>query len=60
MADKEMLVVGSKVKDYIKSKGLMTGGDLLEAVNSCVHCCLDAACRRAEANGRKTLRGCDC
>ena len=33
MADKESLVIGSKVKAYIKTKGLMCSGDLADAVS---------------------------
>ena len=56
---KEMLIVGSKVKAYVKSKGLMSSSDLLEAVNDCVYGCLDAAARRASANARKTVQARD-
>ena len=38
----EPLVVASKVKAYIKSKGFMTGSDALEAINCEVYCLLDA------------------
>ena len=33
---KEMLVVTSKVKAYIKSKGMMSSSDTAAAVNECV------------------------
>jgi len=56
---REMLVVGSKAKAYIKSKGLMCSSGVLEAVNSCVYECLDKAAARAEANGRKTVQAKD-
>ena len=56
MAEKEMLVVGSKVKNYIKAKGLMSSSDMLDAINCTVQCVLDRAAKRAEANGRKTIR----
>jgi len=59
MADKEMLVVGSKVKNYIKSKGLMSSSDMLDAINNAVYCMLDSAAARAEANNRKTVQGKD-
>ena len=57
MAD--MLVVGSKVKEYVKSKGLMTAADVLTALNECVCSCLEKAVERAEANGRKTVQARD-
>ncbi len=58
-AEREQLVVGSKVKAYIKSNGNKTSSDVIEALNCKVHCLLDAACRRAAANKRTTLRGAD-
>lgn len=59
MAEKEMLVVGSKVKNYIKAKGLMSSSDMLDAINCAVQCMLDRAAKRAEANGRKTVQAKD-
>ena len=56
---KEVLCVGSKVKEYIRSKDMMCSADVLEALNSCIHCCLDQAVCRAEANGRKTVQARD-
>lgn len=53
---REMLVVGSKVKDYIRSKGLMASGDILEAISNNVHAMLDAAADRTAANKRSTMR----
>jgi len=56
MADKERLLVGTKVKDYVKEQGLMSSADMLDALNECVYSCLDRAIERAKANGRKTLQ----
>ncbi|MDP6354017.1 MAG: hypothetical protein QF473_02875 [Planctomycetota bacterium] len=58
-AAREQLVVGSKVKAYIKSNGNKTSSDVIEALNCKVHCLLDKACARAAANKRTTLRGAD-
>ena len=55
----EILLVGSKVKAYIKSKGLMCSSDVLEALNGCLYRCLDRAVERAEQNGRKTVQARD-
>jgi histone H3/H4 len=52
----EMLIVGSKVKAFIKSKGCMTAGDTLEALNRCVEECLAKACDRAKGNKRATVK----
>ncbi|MCD6576114.1 MAG: NFYB/HAP3 family transcription factor subunit [Nanoarchaeota archaeon] len=54
MAD--VLVVGSKVKDYVKSKGLNSSGDLVEALSKKVERLLNEAAERTKANGRKTMR----
>ena len=56
MADKERLLVGTKVKDYVKEQGLMSSADMLDALNECVYDRLDRAIERAKANGRKTLQ----
>lgn len=55
----ESLVVGSKVKAAIKEHGLNSSGDVLDAVNGYVHWLLDQGAKRAQANGRKTVRGSD-
>ncbi|MEE9585155.1 MAG: hypothetical protein V3W51_06690 [Candidatus Brocadiales bacterium] len=52
---KEILVVGSKVKDYIKGNGCMTSGELVNALSCKVECLLDSAIKRAKANKRKTV-----
>lgn len=59
MAAKEMLLVGSKVKAYIKSKKFHTAGDFLEGLNEEVHVLINKACARTEANGRSTVRKTD-
>lgn len=51
-----MLIVGSKVKAYIKSKDCMTAGDTLEALNKVVEQCLDKAVERTKANKRSTVK----
>jgi len=55
----EVLVVGSKLKAAIKDAGCNTGGDVIGAVNDYVHWLLAQAAQRAQANGRKTVRGHD-
>jgi histone H3/H4 len=59
MQGKEMLIVGSKVKNYIKTKGLMSSSDVLDDLNKAVYALLDKAAERAKANGRKTVQGRD-
>lgn len=54
------LLVQSKVRAYIKKKGLNTGGDTLEALDSRLSQLIDDAAGRAKANDRKTLMAKDC
>jgi hypothetical protein len=53
---KEMLVVASKVKAYIKSKGCQTAGDSLGALNDKIHGLLDSAVARTKGNRRSTVK----
>ena len=55
----EVLVVGSKVKAAIRDAGCNTGGDSIEALNTVIHSYIAQATARAQANGRKTVRGHD-
>jgi hypothetical protein len=52
----EMLLVGTKVRNYIKGKGCMMSGELLDALNCKVGCLLDAAIERTKANKRSTVK----
>lgn len=56
---KEVIVVGSKTKDAVKSHDLNMSGDFLEALSNKTRGLIDAAAERAKANGRKTLRPTD-
>jgi histone H3/H4 len=53
---RESLVVASKFKAYIKSKGFKSSSDLIDAANSAVHRLLDSAMERAGSNKRATVR----
>lgn len=57
MAD--LLIVSSKLKEFIKSEGCMTASDVSDALSKYVEKCLRAAIVRTKANGRKTVRGID-
>ena len=50
------VVVGSKVKEAVKSNGIRCSGDLVEALNAHVHGVIKAAVSRAKANKRGTVR----
>ncbi len=55
-AKKESLIVASKVKEYIKSKKMMTSSDAIEAINAAVYEMLDDAVARTKANKRSTVK----
>ena len=56
---KETLVVGSKVKDFIKDAELRSDGDLIDALSGRVEEILKIAMQRCKENGRSTVRPCD-
>jgi hypothetical protein len=56
MADKEVLVVASKVKAHIKSKKMMTSSDAIAALSDKVYAALDEAVERTKANRRSTVK----
>ena len=56
MADKDVLVVASKVKAYIKSKNMMTSSDAIATLSDKVCAILDEAAARAKANRRSTVK----
>jgi hypothetical protein len=56
MANKEVLVVASKVKAYIKNKNMMTSSDAITTLSDKVCAILDAAAARAKANRRSTVK----
>jgi hypothetical protein len=53
---REALVVASKVKAYIKSKGNMTASETLAALNDKIYCLLDHAVARTAGNRRSTVK----
>lgn len=54
MAD--ALVVASKVRSYLREKGVKMSGDLPEALNKKVMALLDDATARTRANKRSTVK----
>ncbi len=54
MAD--MMIVRSKIGDYVKSKNMQMGSDTYNALNASVQCMIDEAVKRCSDNGRKTLK----
>ena len=56
MSDNEVLVVASKLKIYIKSKGDMkTSGSVLEVLSDRIRTLCDQAIDSANRDGRKTV-----
>ena len=53
---KEVLVVASKVKAYVKSKKMMTSADAIGALSDKVYAILDDAICRTKANRRSTVK----
>ena len=49
-------VVISKVKDYVKKKGLNSSGDLAKGLDHKIKGLLEEAVKRTKANKRKTMR----
>ncbi|MBN1845856.1 MAG: hypothetical protein JW810_09250 [Sedimentisphaerales bacterium] len=53
---KDVLVVASKVKAYVRSKGMMCSADAIGSASDMIYCALDAAMGRAKANRRSTVK----
>jgi hypothetical protein len=53
---REIVVVGSKVKEVVRAAGLRSDGELIAAVSDKVHELLEAAIKRAQGNKRGTVR----
>ena len=53
---RDVLVVASKVKSYMKSKNMNTSADAITSLSNKVYCILDEASGRTKANGRKTVK----
>lgn len=55
----DMLLVGSKTKEALKSTGLNVSGEALEKLNEKVHQLVKDAQDRCVNNGRKTVKATD-
>jgi hypothetical protein len=53
------MVVKKKLKEYIKSKSMEMGGDVLDTLDKEAMRVLDKAVFRCQANNRKVIRGVD-
>ncbi len=54
--NKEVLIVASKTKAYIKSQGMMTSSDAIVALSDAIYGLIDAAIVRTQANRRSTVK----
>ncbi len=52
----EVLVVASKVRGYLKEKGVKMSGELIGSLNTKVKGLLDNAAGRTKANKRSTVK----
>ncbi len=56
MENKEVLVVVSKLKNYIKdSSGMNTSGNVAPAISEIIRSLCDNAMEKAKSDGRKTV-----
>jgi histone H3/H4 len=55
----DQLVIGTQVRRILKDAGHRTASNFVEELNIVVHELIDAAIRRAEANGRRTVQAYD-
>lgn len=53
---KDVLVVASKIKGYVRSKKMMCSSDAIGAISDCVYKMLDQAIARTVANRRSTVK----
>lgn len=57
--EKEVLVVASKVRDYVKNSDCNTSGEFIGELSNTVYCAIDKAISRAQGNNRKTVQAKD-
>ena len=55
-AKRDVLVVASKIKEYIKSKGLQSSGEVVPALSEKIYAMIDDATARTKENRRSTVR----
>ncbi|MBW2732473.1 MAG: hypothetical protein JRH20_08755 [Deltaproteobacteria bacterium] len=53
---REVLIVASKVKEFIKANGKQSSGDVIPALNEKIYALLEEAVTRTGDNGRATVR----
>ena len=54
--NRDVLVVASKIKAYVRDQGMNTSADAISCLSDRVYAILNDATARTTANGRKTLK----
>ncbi len=57
--ERDVLVVASKIREYIKSKKCNTSGEFIGELSNTVYDLIDKAINRAQGNNRKTIQARD-
>ncbi|MDR4505598.1 MAG: hypothetical protein MRK01_12560 [Candidatus Scalindua sp.] len=57
--EREILVVASKIREYIKENDCNTSGEFISELSDTVYCLIDKAIKRSQENGRKTIQAKD-
>ncbi len=57
--ERDVLVVASKVREYIKNGNCNTSGEFISELSDTVYCLIDKAICRAQGNNRKTIQAKD-
>ncbi len=57
--ERDILVVASKIREYVKNSGANTSGEFIGELSNTVYCLIDKAISRAQSNNRKTVQAKD-
>ncbi len=57
--DRDVLVVASKIREYVKSNDCNTSGEFIGELSNTVYDLIDKAIDRAQGNNRKTIQAKD-
>ena len=57
--DRDVLVVASKIREYVKSNDCNTSGEFISELSNTVYDLIDKAINRAQGNNRKTIQAKD-
>lgn len=57
--ERDVLVVASKIREYVKSNDCNTSGEFISELSNTVYDLIDKAINRAQGNNRKTVQAKD-